>query len=166
MSNLSKPSIFAIGAVVATLICATACVTEKPALRERAKPAGRGLFVVAPETKVVAGTSCGDSVVEGISDRFKSATAGALSNAGFGVVSDEKAPMSAKVELTIDYCSDAGVVSGSTALSLERTGKGMVWRGQVTGDQARGETAASTMNELVEKMLWDDNVIRALGDPK
>ena len=154
---MPKVLLCALTAFVFVVGCAVGCAEEKKVVRQHAQPKGTGLFVAAPVAKVVPGTSCAEDIVNGISERFRSAAAGALSNAGFGVVNDEKAPLSAKIEITVDYCSDAGIVSGSTALSLEKEGKGMIWRGQVTGDAIKGTLTKQRTDKKetrVEQLLF------------
>lgn len=150
---------FAVASLAAGVGCAE---KQKPLPPPKADPAGLGVVVGAPAVTLVAGTSCADTVTQGVGERFAAATTSALTGAGFSVVAaDADNAFSADLALEIDYCSDAGIVSGTTALTLNRKGGGSVWRGQATGDQARGETAKSTLAELVETMLYDPRVIKA-----
>ncbi len=145
------------------------CATPKaaPVARARAAPDGLGVVVGEPTVRLVSGTSCDASVTEGAAARFRSAAVSALTGAGFSVVTDEtQQAFAAELDLEITYCSNAGIVSGSTALELKKKAGGSVWRGQAVGDQARGETAASTMSELVETMLFDPRVIKATKDAR
>lgn len=149
-------------ALTSTLACETA---RPPPMRAKAQPKGVGVVVIDPVVKVAGGTTCPDGVTDGIGDRFKSATSGALTNGGFRVVDDavdSKAPYRAAIEVAVEYCSDAGIISGTSVLELKQGGAS-VWRASATGDQARGETAASTLGELVERMLYDPAVIAALS---
>ncbi|HEY1100429.1 MAG TPA: hypothetical protein VGF99_15930 [Myxococcota bacterium] len=146
-----------------------ACAEKQavPTARAKADPAGLGVVIVEPTVRVTSGTSCAPSVTDGAAARFKSAATAALSTAGFTIVTDEKdQAFAAALDLEVDYCSDAGIVSGTTALELKRKSGGGVWRGQAVGDQARGETAASTLNELVETMLFDPRVIKATKEAR
>lgn len=151
-------------AVVSLIACRT---PPPPAAPAKASPVGLGVVVVDPGVRVVGGTTCGEDATRGTADRFKSAATSALARAGFTIATAEAdAAFVAALDLEIDYCSDAGIVSGTTALELKRKGGAAVWRGQAVGDQARGETAASTMNELVEGMLYDPKVIKATEDAR
>jgi hypothetical protein len=154
--------------VTLTLVAPVACRTPPPpAAPAKASPAGLGVVVADPGVRVVSGTACGEDATRGTAERFKSAATSALARAGFTVAPTEAdAAFVAALDLEIDYCSDAGIVSGTTALELKRKGGAAVWRGQAVGDQARGETAASTMSELVEGMLSDPRVIKATEDAR
>ncbi len=133
----------------------------------KASPQGLGVMVSEPTVRLAAGTTCGETATTGAADRFKSAATGALTKAGFSVVTTEaEQAFAAALDLEIDYCSDAGIVSGTTSLELKRKTGASVWRGQAVGDQARGETAASTMAELVDAMLYDPRVIKATEDAR
>ena len=147
------------------LVIACPAAEVKPT-RAKASPKGAGVAVVDPTVRVAAGTTCPEGTAESVGPRMKAATSGALTNGGFKVVDGadaEKAPYSTALDIEITYCSEAGIVSGTSALELRRSG-GSVWRHQATGDLARGETAASTLNELVEVMLYDPAVIAAMSD--
>jgi hypothetical protein len=158
-SSLLRSSFVAI--VVAAIVGGCAA-PQKPAPRPRAQPRGLALYVAEPTVTTTTGTACATTVTEGIGPRFRSAATTALTEAGFRVAdAADGAAFVAHVALDVDYCSDAGIVSGTTALTLKQKGTTSVWRGQATGDQARGETATSTVRELVEKMLFDPQVIDA-----
>jgi hypothetical protein len=134
---------------------------QKPPPRPRAQPRGLALFVQEPAVKTASGAACAPAVTEEVGPRFRSAATTAFTEAGFRVAdSADGAAFVVVLGVEIDYCSDAGIVSGTTALTLKGSGAGNVWRGQATGDQARGETAASTLRELVEQMLYDPGVIQ------
>jgi hypothetical protein len=163
MSALSRLALTTL-AVVSLAACRT---PPPPAAPAKASPAGLGVMVADPGVRVIAGTTCGEEATRGTADRFKSAATSALARAGFTIATAEAdAAFVAALDLEIDYCSDAGIVSGTTALELKRKGGAAVWRGQAVGDQARGETAASTMSELVEGMLYDPKVIKATDDAR
>lgn len=149
---------------VLALVIACPAAEVKPT-RERASPKGAGVAVGDPTVRVAAGTTCPEGTAESVGPRMKAATSGALTNGGFKVVDGAdaaNAPYNTALDIEITYCSEAGIVSGTSALELKRGG-GSVWRQQATGDLARGETAASTLNELVEIMLYDPAVIAALS---
>ena len=153
------PRIFLSLAALTFLVVGCASTPDAP-IKPRAKPAGAGLALGDPKVSVAPGTTCSPDLALGIASRFKSAASGALSKAGFHVVDETAggaAPYGAGLEIEVSYCSDAGIVSGSTALELKKGGAS-VWRSQATGDQARPETAASTMAELVDNMLDDPSV--------
>jgi hypothetical protein len=153
------PRIFACTLLAVSAVCS--CAEDKAYVRPVARPNGMGVQVAPPGVSIAAGTTCAPNVVDGIADRFQSAAQDALTNVGFAVVSHEGTPLHAKLTLIVDYCSEAGIVSGSTSLSLEKSGQGTVWSGQTTGDQARAETANSTLQELVGRMVLDERVIKA-----
>ena len=167
-ANLSTVAHFSLLSVVSVVLLSACAEKQKVAAAPmRADPDGLGVVIAEPVISVAAGTSCGETVTQGAAERFKSATAGALTKAGFAVVTDEKEQaFIAQLELEIDYCSDAGVVSGTTALQFKRKTGASVWRGQAVGDQARGETASSTVSELVEGMLFDPRVIKATKEAR
>jgi hypothetical protein len=151
--------------VTATLLGA-ACCTTAPEPRPpppRAKPAGAGVVVAAPTVRVASGQPCPADASTAIALRFASAASGALGNAGFKVVPEgTAAPYAAGLDIEVSYCSEAGIISGTTALELKKDGA-PIWRSQASGDQANGDTAASTLNELIDKMLGDPAVIAAVG---
>jgi len=152
------------GAVVIAIgVLSVGCAEkQKPQARPKATPAGFGVLVTDPIVRVAAGTTCPEGVAAGVGERFKSSATGALTNAGFAIVSAPGSEaFTANLELEVNYCSDAGIVSGSTAFDLKRASGASVWRGQATGDQARAETADSTIAELFETMLFDERVIEA-----
>lgn len=150
-------------AVVAVLAVVGCAAKQKPAPRPRAQPRGLALFVDAPIVTTSSGATCAPDVAEGIAPRFRSAAATAFTEVGFRVAdAASAAAFVAEVGVEVDYCSEAGIVSGTTALTLKQKDAGSVWRGQATGDQARGETAASTLRELVDQMLYDPGVIETI----
>jgi hypothetical protein len=155
-------------------LLALGCAEKQKVVRPKANPQGIGIAVVEPTVRLASGTSCPETAKDGVADRFRSAARSALSRAGFEVTEESAAAMAAGLEIEIDYCSAAGIVSGTTALELRRITppsndaapdaprvQATIWRGQAQGDQARGETANSTLVELVETMLFDPNVIAA-----
>ncbi len=158
--------IFALALSCALLSLVIACpAAEVKPTRAKASAKGAGVAVADPTVRIAAGTTCPEGTAESVGPRMKSATAGALTSGGFKVVDGaeaEKAPYTTGLDIEITYCSEAGIVSGTSALELKRGG-GSVWRQQATGDLARGETAASTLNELVEIMLYDPAVIAAMS---
>ena len=152
--------------IVGVLALVIACpAAEVKPTRPKAAAKGAGVSVAEPVVRIAAGTTCPDGTAESVGPRMKSATSGALTHGGFKVVGGadaDKAPYTTALDIEITYCSDAGIVSGTSALELKHGG-GSVWRQQATGDLARGETAASTLSELVEIMLYDPAVIAALS---
>ena len=160
--------LFRVALTTSALLVLVACSTPpKPVPVAKASPAGLGLLVAEPGVRVVTGATCGEEATRGTAERFKSAATSALARAGFSIATTEAdAAFVAALDLEIDYCSEAGIVSGTTALELKRKGGAAVWRGQAVGDQARGETAASTLSELVEGMLYDPRVIKATDDAR
>ena len=168
-ARLSTVAHFTLLSIVSVALFSACAEKQKVAAAapKRADPDGLGVVIAEPTVHVAAGTSCGDTVTQGAAERFKSATAGALTKAGFAIVTDEKEQaFTAQLDLEIDYCSDAGIVSGTTALELKRKAGSSVWRGQAVGDLARGETASSTVSELVEGMLFDPRVIKATKEAR
>jgi hypothetical protein len=149
-------------ALVSAITLAACGTTPKPVAVPKASPAGIGIVIADPAVRLAAGTTCSEDATRGIADRFKSAASSALARAGYTIATAEAdAAFVAALDLETDYCSDAGIVSGTTNLELKRTNGDAIWRGKATGDQARGETAASTLGELVEGMLYDPQVIKA-----
>ena len=167
-ARLSTVAHFSLLSFVSVALLSSCAEQQKVvAAPQRAQPDGLGVMLAEPTVHVAAGTSCGETVTQGAAERFKAATAGALTNAGFSVVTDEKEQaFTAQLDLEIDYCSAAGIVSGTTGLELKKKAGASIWRGQAVGDQARGETAASTISELVDKMLFDARVIKATKDAR
>ena len=164
--KLNTVAHFLTAITVATALCGCA-EKQKPVPRAKASPAGLGVVVAIPTVRVAAGTTCADTVTQGAAERFRAAAVGALTSAGFSVVTDPaEQAFTAALDLEVDYCSDAGIVSGTTALVFQRKTGASVWRGNAVGDQARGETASSTMNELIETMLYDARVIQATQDAR
>jgi hypothetical protein len=183
LSLLSASSSLALGAATwrrgalacaAMLLLAAGCAEKQKVTRPVANVRGIGLSISEPTVRLASGTSCADDAQTGVEDRFRAAARSALSQAGFAVTDDPAAAMAAALEIEIDYCSAAGIVSGTTALELRRVAPpaagaapdaprvtSTVWRGQTKGDQAKGETASSTLLELVEVMLYDPGVIAA-----
>jgi hypothetical protein len=165
-SKLSTVAHFLIALAVTAAVSGCA-EKQKPLPPAKASPEGLGVVVAVPTVRVAAGTTCADTVTQGAAERFKAAAVGALTRAGFSVVTDPaEQAFTAALDLEVDYCSDAGIVSGTTAMELQRKTGASVWRGQAVGDQARGETASSTMNELIETMLYDARVIKATQDAR
>jgi hypothetical protein len=160
--------LFRVALTTSAFLVLVACSTPpKPVPVAKASPAGLGLHVADPGVRVVTGATCGEEATRGTAERFKSAATSALARAGFTIATAEAdAAFVAALDLEIDYCSEAGIVSGTTALELKHRGGATVWRGQAVGDQARGETAASTLSELVEGMLYDPRVIKATDDAR
>ena len=67
-----------------------ACAEKQPVpVIPKASPQGIGVVVAEPVVRLAAGTSCGESATAGAADRFKSAATGALTKAGFSVVTTE-----------------------------------------------------------------------------
>jgi hypothetical protein len=158
---LRVPLRAALLAVVAVSLAGCA-EKQKASPRPRAEPGGAGLFVAEPVLKTASGVECAAAVTDGIAPRFRSAAKTALTEVGFRMAdAAESAAFVTELSLEVDYCSEAGIVSGTTALVLGRKDNPGLWRGQATGDQARGETALSTVRELVEQMLYDPDVVEA-----
>jgi hypothetical protein len=140
-----------------TMSCAS---TPKAAPVERASGAGLGIWVAEPTIHVVDGTTCSPTVTDGIPSRFAATASKAMTNAGFALLEGgTREGFVLTLDLEVDYCSDAGIVSGTTTMSVLHRGE-PVWTGRALGDQAKGETAASTIAELVDGMLLDSNVVR------
>lgn len=98
--------------------------------------------------KLVA-TGCAPNVHEGLGERFQEAARSALGAAGWTVVDTSAShQFTARLVVETDYCSDVGIISGTTSLTLLEDGKA-AGTARATGDQANGETIASTMEELV-----------------
>ena len=154
---------------LATAIALSACATPdpKPEPPPRAKPAGVGVRVPMPQVKLAEGTTCTPEAITGVDARFLSAAQTALTQTGFRVTEEADAPYTAVLALEVNYCSDAGIVSGTTALDLQKqkhAASVSVWHGEAKGDQARAETASSTLDELMNKLLYAPAVVKALND--
>ena len=91
----------------------------------------------------------------------------ALTQVGFRGTEEADAPYTAILALEGNYCSDAGIVSGTTALDLQKqkhSASVSIWHGEAKGDQARAETATSTLDELMNKLIYAPAVVNALKD--
>lgn len=146
----------------AVIVVVGACASPPKAAPAavRASGAGHGIFVAEPTFHVVDGTACAAGTTDGIPARFASTASKAMTNAGFTLLEGgTREGFVLQLDLEVDYCSDAGIVSGTTSMSLLHHGDA-IWTARALGDQAKAETAASTIAELVDGMLLDSNVVR------
>lgn len=159
--RLSRCAQFSLFAGALGLLAMSCASTPKAAPPERASGAGLGMWVAEPTVHVVDGTTCSPTVTDGIPARFAQTASKAMTNAGFALLEGgTREGFVLKLDLEVDYCSDAGIVSGTTTMSVLHHGE-PIWTGRALGDQAKGETASSTIAELVDGMLLDPGVVRA-----
>ncbi len=138
--------------------CASAPKAAPAAVR--ASGAGHGIWVAEPTFHVVDGVVCSAGSTDGIPARFAATASKAMTNAGFELLDGGRRDgFVLQLDLEVDYCSDAGIASGTTTMSLLHHG-GAIWSARALGDQAKSETAASTIAELVDGMLLDPTVVR------
>lgn len=169
MPNRAHPLHAFLSLCVAAAIALSACATPapKPEPPPRAKPAGTGVRVPLPVVTLAEGTTCTPESIAGVDARFLTAAQTALTQVGFRVTEETDAPYTAILALEVNYCSDAGIVSGTTALDLQKQKKAAsvsIWHGEAKGDQARAETATSTLDELMNKLIYAPAVVNALND--
>ena len=157
-SRGSSRIVLLIGAL--TVVSGCASPPKAAPAAERASGAGHGLWVAEPTFHVVDGTACSAGTTDGIPARFAATASKAMTNAGFSLLDGgTREGFVLNLDLEVDYCSDAGIVSGTTTMTLLHHGNA-IWTARALGDQAKGETAASTIAELVDGMLLDPTVVR------
>lgn len=148
--------------LAAAIVVGGACASPPKAAPTvmRANGGGHGVWVAEPTFHVVEGVACSAGTTDGIPARFSATASKAMTNAGFALLDGgTREGFVLQLDLEVDYCSDAGIVSGTTTMSLLHHGDA-IWSARALGDQAKGETAASTIAELVDGMLLDPTVVR------
>jgi hypothetical protein len=153
--------------MVGLLGLVAACAEKQRVVRPRANPKGQGIAVEVVEPTITTGTSCPEGITAGVAARAKGAAESALTAAGFRISSEEKTTFGAMVHIEISYCSEAGIVNGSTKLDLDYAPADesvILWGDSANGDMAKPETMQSTLNELVERMTFDPGVIAAVDE--
>jgi hypothetical protein len=149
------------------LVLVAGCAEKQRVVRPRANPKGTAMAVDVTEPTVAAGTSCPEGISSGVAERAKRSASSALTAAGFRLSEDDKTAFAAVVNIEISYCSEAGIVNGATRLDLQYAPGGetvTLWGDSANGDMARPETMQSTLNELVERMVYDPGVIAAVDE--
>lgn len=152
-------------ALVAVLVLA-ACPRkpEPPPPRPKAKVAGLAVLLEAVPAAKVAATGCPEPVLASLPDRLSQAAAGALAAVGFQVVSTADAPhvLSARIDSEVSYCNGAvGVASGAAGLSLVK-GEAVIHRATGSGELSTPAAADSLMGDLIDELIHDAEVIRAV----